>query len=236
MKKDESASTNKQPDQKNQVTEEQSQSQPQLLQFEIPVQQPVQSQPNVIQLQGPPQEGGAPQQILIQNPQQQQVSVEQPLPNVVNLIKVIDDSTLEGNRSESQVSSQIILIASAVIAILGVFALNSEDGSPRQFSWQIGSLLVIAVIALGMALASGIMHFVLERRFWYENRQRGMDAVGIISAIGNPTDRNNAAAAASNQLKPGSNRTAFYLQVLSFFIGVIALLILVVSEVISKVN
>jgi len=205
---------------------------PQIIQFQIPVQQPLQGRAVV-------QEGAGTQpQIIVQNasPQQQSQAIQQPLPNVVNLIDNMTDATKEGNKSEAQVSSQIILIASAIIAIVGVFALNTDSKSSQHFSWQVGTLLIVAIAGLGTALAAGVMHFVLERRFWYGNRQKSMDAIGLLAAISNPEDRNNAAAAATNQMKPGSNRIAFYLQVISFFIGVLALLILVVSEIVAKVH
>lgn len=191
---------------------------------------PAQEQPQTIQFQ-------IPFQVPLQQPlTNQQLAPEAPreLPNVVALVNGVNESTKEGNSSESQVPSQIILIASAILTIVGLFALNSD--STRKISWQVGTLLLLAIFGLGVALLAGVLHFTSERRFWYGNRERGIFALNMLAGIQNDADRDRAAALATNQMNNNSSRLAFYTQAISFTIGVIALLILIVAEVISKIH
>jgi len=167
----------------------------------------------------------AQQFVLPQAPQQ--------LPNVAGLVNGVSEATKEGNSSESQVPSQIILISSAILTIVGVFALNTDA---KKISWPIGVLLLIAVFGLGVALLAGVFHFTSERRFWYGNREKGVFALGILAGIQNDVDRDRAAALATNQMNPSSNRAPFYVQTVSFTLGVTSLLILVVAEIVIKMH
>lgn len=159
---------------------------------------------------------------------------EQGLPPAVSqLLNSVKVNTEEGNASEAQVSSQIILIASAILAIVGVYALNSDI---KQIPWETGSILLIAAIGLGSSLLAGVFHFASERKFWYKNREAGIFALDIIFKVSNPQDQNQAAQLAAEKLDVSSKRHAFWTQIICFAVGVVSLIVLVCAIIISKIK
>jgi hypothetical protein len=149
---------------------------------------------------------------------------------VVRLIESGKEVGEQGNSAESQVASQIILISSAILGAIGVLSLNNSGKIP----WPEGVLLLLAVVGLGTSLIAGVSHFMSERKFWYNNREKIVSALNIVSAIASPADRNNAAAQASNQLIEKSSEGAFWVQIVSFAIGILALIILAISTIVIK--
>jgi hypothetical protein len=155
-------------------------------------------------------------------------------PNNVNaqaLSSAITEATKEGNNSEAQVTLQIILVSSAILAILGGFVIGLNHAN---FGWQVKALLAVSALGLGLSLLAGILHFVSERSFWYKIRSDGQAAAGIVSAVANLSDRENSARQAMNQIDRGSSRIAFWISVVCFIIGVSALLVLVIEKVLSN--
>lgn len=216
---DESNSQSQKPSDGESKETEVSSQESQTIRFQIPP-PGVQPQP-VFQISS---QGAQPQPLTQPSAQDQSGTLK----NVESLIESVQEATKEGNRSESQVPAQIILIASAILAAVGVASFDTHS---RHIAWPTGVLLLIAVIGLGVSLLSGVLHFMTERKFWYRNRERGIFALNILSAVSNPVDRDNAALQASGLMSQGSSRGALWLQVTSFLIGVSALVVLVVAKI-----
>ncbi len=174
------------------------------------------------------------QQLLLPNFQVQiPMPGQQPPSNVQILVETIKESTKEGNSSEAQVAQQIILISAAILAVVGGFAFSSNEGS---FNALTTLLLMITVVCLGGSLFSGVVHFIMERQFWYGNRQKGIAALNIVKKVSTPLDQENSALQALSELNEGSKRVAFWFQIASFVIGIITLLVLISAVIISKAH
>jgi hypothetical protein len=124
---------------------------------------------------------------------------------------IINRSIQEGNKAEAQIVSQIILISSAVLVIVGVFVVNPDL---KHISRAAGSILLIAVGGLGLSLLAGVFHFVVERSFWYQNAKTD-----------GPVIKTN-----------GPSQIPLWSQVLLFTLGMLALIILVLSQIKAKMG
>src|ERR1039458_9768740 len=89
---------------------------------------------------------------------------QQPVTNTQTLLESLKDFVTQGNKAEEKVALQIILISSAILAIISGIGLSS-NGS--KISIAAGILLILAIIGLGVSLVAGVMHFISERKFWY---------------------------------------------------------------------
>lgn len=154
--------------------------------------------------------------------------------NTQALLEASKEFVAQGNSAEEKVALQIILISSAVLALVGGLGISNQNNV--SFTVGVGMLLIIAVIGLGLSLVAGVVHFMLERKFWYDGWRKGADALKIIQTMSNPTEKENAALIAISSTPQGSNRTAFWLQIISFLIGVMSLLIIIVIGIISKIS
>jgi hypothetical protein len=151
---------------------------------------------------------------------------------VQQLTAMTVEATQEGNRSEERVSLQIILIDSAILAIIGGIGLSQND--KLHFSAPAAILVILSTLGLGLSLFAGVMHFILERQFWYGLRKHGRTTLNVASVVQNADDQNRAAVQAAIDAPQGSNRVAFWIQVVSFMVGIVPLIILICANIISK--
>lgn len=166
--------------------------------------------------------------------QTQQPVTPQILKNVQDLVDTMTNSTKEGNVSEAQIPSQIILISSAILAVVGVFALGSGS-EDVTLGVSKAILFITAVVGLAVSLLTGVLHFLSERKFWYRIREKSQFALNIISAVKTDADRDNAALQASRLMDSGSSRMAIWVQMISFSVAMIALVTLVLMAIVEKI-
>ncbi len=158
---------------------------------------------------------------------------QRPITNTQALVESIKDFTSQGNQAEEKVALQIILISSAVLAIIGGVAVNRGTNSIGIIA---ALFLIVSVAGLGISLLTGVIHFISERRFWYKNREKAVDALKVIGTMQNPVDKENAALAALSNTQEGSSRAAWIIQLVSFLVGASALIVLVVAAVVSEIK
>jgi hypothetical protein len=156
---------------------------------------------------------------------------QQPVSNTQALLESNKDFVSQGNQAEEKVALQIILISSAILAIISGVGITKEN---QNINVAFGILLILAVLGLGVSLISGVLHFISERKFWYKNWMTSSDALKMIQTMANPAERENAALVALANTEPSSNRIAFGIQIVSFLIGVVALLIIIVTAIIIR--
>jgi hypothetical protein len=153
--------------------------------------------------------------------------------NTEILLEANRDLGNQGNAAEEKVALQIILISSAILAIVSAVGFSKIE---TPIALPAGILLVIAVLGLGVSLVAGITHFITERAFWYGNGRRSSEALKLISNLTSDIEKEKAAYAALGSLEPASNRAAFWVQILSFLVGVIGLVILIIAAVITHIR
>jgi hypothetical protein len=158
---------------------------------------------------------------------------QQPVSNTQTLLESLKDFVIQGNKSEEKVALQIILICSAILAIISSVGLSKDID---DLDVAVGLLLITAVTGLGVSLIAGVIHFISERKFWYTNWGKASDALKVMQTMSNPAERENAALVALSNTEPRSSRVAFWIQIISFLVGVTSLLVLIVAAIISKIN
>jgi len=154
--------------------------------------------------------------------------------NLQILLESTKENVTQGNRAEEKVALQIILISSAVLAIVGSLGI-SQDGQIR-LNIEAGILLVVALLGLGISLVAGVIHLILERKFWYEGFEKSVDALKIIETMHNDVDKEKAALASLSTQPRSSNRVAFWMQNVCFLVGVVSLLVILITGVIQKIS
>lgn len=158
-------------------------------------------------------------------------SVPQRASNVQLLIEVNKEYVNQGNKSEEKVALQIILTASAILAIIsGVGITNTTS----KYSMPAAVLLILAIVSLGVAVAAGVIHFITERHFWYSNWKKTSDALNTIAPIPDEQSREAAAYSALANTRQGSNRAAFTIMVITFLTGTVSLLIIIVAAIVNQ--
>ena len=151
--------------------------------------------------------------------------------NVQTLIESARDFASQGNGAEEKVALQIILISSAILAIISGVGI-AKDSISLPIAATI--LLIFSVLGLGVSLIAGVVHFVTERDFWYKNQRKASDALNLIEKMVDPEEKERTAFQALSDTNPNSNRAAFWIQILSFSIGSVSLIILIIAGIISK--
>ena len=148
------------------------------------------------------------------------------------LNRLMREATDGVNLSESVVAAQIILIASAVLAIVGALVFNNNLAHVSVIT---GTLLLISVLGLGLSLLSGVVHFWSERKFWESIRQELLIRRStILSTISKSEEQELAAETVTKDFSRGSNRFFWVVQLLSFVSGMGALLLLLIARIIGK--
>lgn len=135
-----------------------------------------------------------------------------------NLQKDLATWTNETNQAENEVSKQVLLVASATLAILGSVI------SDTRVLGVVLALVTIAVISLTVSIVSGVVQFCVTFSFWQKGTIQITSVQKYLQTEDNLNKRQGAIELTAQDLNgKGSNQLFFWTQISSFLLSVVIL-------------